>query len=315
MASYESINFSLRPSKCVQREIVFGGLKSLSAVMNLRNPLYIGLGSIWFTDFVMAHKVLEIDDMISMEANEVGFRRANFNKTYRSISVFEGQSSDLLPKILDQAKYQDRSWIVWLDYDSAMDEDKVEEMRWLLLNIPPNSIVLFTFSAKLNAYGDRPSRRVKQLIKMLGSVIPNDLSGESCNKANLPLTLAKYTTDFLNSVVADHARQGDFINCFKIRYFDSVEMVTVGGVLPTLETKPKVRTVVTDRKWKGLVDEMIKAPPMTLKEVATLQAELPCDGELTRARVKELGFDLLEDQIRSFQRYYKHLPSFAEIVT
>lgn len=59
---------------------------------------------------------------------------------------------------------------------------------------------------------------------------------------------------------------------------------------------------------------MIQAPPMTLREVAVLQAELPCVGELTRARVQELGFDLLDHQIRSFQTYYKYLPNFAEIV-
>ncbi|MGX0978426.1 hypothetical protein ACSSVY_004166 [Roseovarius sp. MBR-51] len=32
-------------------------------------------------------------------------------------------------------------------------------------------------------------------------------------------------------------------------------------------------------------------------------------------RVQELGFDLLEHQIRSFQIYYKYLPNFAEIVS
>ncbi|MFT7046515.1 MAG: hypothetical protein ACJAYH_001791 [Celeribacter sp.] len=59
---------------------------------------------------------------------------------------------------------------------------------------------------------------------------------------------------------------------------------------------------------------MIQAPPMTLREVAVLQAELPCEGELTRARVQELGFKLLDYQIQAFQRYYKYLPNFAEIV-
>lgn len=314
MASFDSINYSLRPSKCVQRGIVFEGLKSLSDAMNLQNTVYIGLGSIWFTDFILAHKVLAINEMISMEADEVGFRRAQFNKVYRSINVLEGRSNQKLPEILDQVKYQDRPWIVWLDYDSAMNSDVVDEMRWLLLNAPSNSIVLFTFSATLDAYG-KPNQRPKQVVELLGSVVPDDLSKESCNKDNLPQTLARFTMDFLSSAAVDNVREGEFIGCFSIPYFDSVGMVTVGGALPTLETTPMVNAVVADQKWKGLVDEMIKAPPMTLKEVATLQAELPRDDELTRERVKELGFDLLDGQIRSFQRYYKHLPSFAEIVT
>lgn len=315
MASFDSINYSLRPSKSVQRGIVFHGLKALYDAMALQNPLYVGFGSIWFTDFVMAHKVLEIDEMVSIEANDVGFRRAEFNKVYRSINVLEGRSEDRIPELLNIGEYQTRPWIVWLDYDGALGEEKVEEMRWLLLNAPPNSIVLFTFSATQSAYGAKPAHRPGRVADILGAVVPDDLTREDCSKENLPQTLASLTMDFLSSVVADNARPGGFIRSFQVPYFDTVGMVTVGGVLPTLGTAPGARATVADQKWQGIVDEMIQAPPMTLKEVATLQAELPCLGNLTRARVQELGFDLLEHQVRSFQRYYKYLPSFAEIVS
>lgn len=77
MASFDSVNYSLRPSKSVQRGLVFEGLRAVSNSVDLRNAVYIGFGSIWFTDFVMAHKVLNIDDMVSIEANEIGFRRAS----------------------------------------------------------------------------------------------------------------------------------------------------------------------------------------------------------------------------------------------
>jgi len=313
MASFDSINYSLRPSKSVQRGIIFEGLKALLSAMNLQNPIYIGFGSIWFSDFVMAHKVLEIDEMISIEADEVGFRRAEFNRAYRSIRVIEGRSEERIPELLNQAGYQARPWIVWLDYDGALDEDKAEEMRWLVLNAPPNSIVLFTFSATQNAYG-RPTHRPGRIADILGDVVPDELSSDVCDKENLPQTLANLSMDFLSSVVADNARPGGFIRSFQVPYFDSVGMVTVGGVLPAVGTAPSARAVVADPKWKGIVGEMIQAPPMTLREVAVLQAELPCVGDLTRARVQELGFDLLDHQIRSFQKYYKYLPNFAEIV-
>ena len=314
MASFESINYSLRPSKCAQRGIIFEGLKTLSNAMGLQNAVYIGLGSIWFTDFVVAHKILDIDDMISIEKDEIGFSRAKFNKVYRSINVLFGKSIEKLPGILRQEAYRNRPWIVWLDYDGALEEEKIAEMRWLLLNAPENSIVLFTFSAVLNAYG-KPKDRPGRLSDLLGSVVPSDLGKEDCENQNLALTLASLTMDFLESVVNDNARQGGFVRSFQIPYVDSVYMVTVGGVLPTCDTAQSANNVVADRKWKGVVNEVIQAPPMTLREVATLQAELPCDNELTRARVQELGFDLLEDQLRSFQRHYKYLPSFAEIVT
>lgn len=316
MASFDSINYSLRPSKCVQRGIIFEGLKVLCNAMDLQNAVYIGLGSIWFTDFVIAHKVLEIDDMISIEKNEIGFSRAKFNKVYRSINVLYGKSSEILPEVLGNETYRDRPWIVWLDYDSALVEGKIEEMRWLLRCAPENSIVLFTFSATLNAYGRKLKDRPRRIQNLLGAVVPSDLGIEKCKKEEkMASTLASLAMDFLESFVNDNTRQGGFIRSFKIPYVDSVCMVTVGGVLPTCDTAQSASEVVASEKWKGVVDEVIQAPPMTLREVATLQAELPRVDELTRAKVQELGFDLLEDQVRSFQRYYKYLPSFAEIVT
>lgn len=314
MASFDSINYSLRPSKCVQRGIIFEGLKALSDAIGLQNAVYIGLGSIWFTDFVIAHKVLGIDDVISIEKNEIGFRRAKFNKVYRSIDVRYGKSIDKLPEILIEETYEDRPWIVWLDYDGALEEEKIIEMRWLLLHAPENSIVLFTFSTTLNAYG-KPKDRPERLKELLGSVVPINLAKDDCEKEKLASTLASLTMDFLESFVNDNTRQGGFVRSFQVSYTDSVCMVTVGGILPTCDTTRSANNVVFDKKWKGVVDEVIQAPPMTLREVATLQAELPRDDELTRANVRELGFDLLEDQLRSFQRHNKYLPNFAEIVT
>jgi len=314
MASFDSINYSIRPSKSVQRGIVFEGLRRASNVMELSNAIYVGFGSIWFTDFVQAHKVLNIDDMVSIEANEIGFRRATFNKAYRTISVVEGRASAKLPDILEIEGYNARPWIIWLDYDSALDEEVVEDMQWVVSNAPPNSVVLFTLSATQNAYGAKPIQRPDRIRALLGDIVPDDLSREDCTKETLPITLARLMIDFLKSEVADAARPGGFVEAFKLPYLDSVAMVTVGGILPARGAAAAARALVADASWKGAVEEVIEAPPMTLREIATLQSELPAVAALTRARIQELGFDLHERQVQSFQRYYKYLPSFAEII-
>lgn len=314
MASFDSVNYSIRPSKSVQRGIVFQGLRRIFEVMDLGNAVYLGFGSIWFTDFVQAHKLLDIDDMVSIEANEVGFRRATFNKAYRTISVMEGRASARLPDILEIEGYSARPWVVWLDYDSALDEEVVDDMQWVLSNAPPNSIVLFTVSATQNAYGNKPIQRPERIRTLLGDVVPDGLSKDDCMKETLPNTLADLMMDFLKSEVADTARPGGFIEAFKLPYLDSVAMATVGGILPAKGAAAAARALVAAESWNGIVDETIEAPPMTLREIATLQAELPAVASLTRERVKELGFDLHERQVRSFQKYYKYLPSFAEII-
>ncbi len=92
-------------------------------------------------------------------------------------------------------------------------------------------------------------------------------------------------------------------------------MVTFGGLLQTKGTIQAARAVVGRESWNCLLDETIQAPQMTLKEIAVLQAEMPCIEDLTRARIQEIGFDLRENQIKSFQKFYKYLPSFAEVVS
>ena len=313
MASFDSINYSVRPSKSVQRGLVFEGLRSIAEAIDLANAVYVGLGSIWFTDFVQAHKILSIDDMVSIEANEIGFRRAEFNRTYRTITVLEGRANRCLPDVVKMNDYRSRPWIVWLDYDSALSEEIVGDMQWIITNVPPNSVILFTFSATQNAYG-KPVHRPKRIRTLLGDVVPDELALEDCETEILPLTLSTLAGEFLRAEAADAASPGGFVEAFRIPYFDSVGMVTVGGILPAKGAAAAANALVAGDDWRGIVEEVIKAPPMTLKEMATLQAELPAVKDLTRSRIQELGFDLQEQQVRSFQRYYKYLPSFAEIV-
>jgi len=90
MPSFDAINYSLRPSKSIQRQIVFSGVRMLQANLDLERLAYIGFGSIWFTDFVLAHKLLGIDDMWSIECHDVGYRRALFNAPYATVHVEHG---------------------------------------------------------------------------------------------------------------------------------------------------------------------------------------------------------------------------------
>src|SRR5438128_622831 len=101
MPSFDAINYSLRASKSIQRQLVFEGVRMLQRELHLERLAYVGLGSIWFTDFTMAHKLLGIDDMVSIESHPVGYRRAVFNSPYATVKVREGYSSEVLPALYD----------------------------------------------------------------------------------------------------------------------------------------------------------------------------------------------------------------------
>lgn len=317
MPSFDSINYSTRPSKSVQRSLVFHGLKRLSTIIDLEKAVYVGLGSIWFSDFVQAHKILNINDMVSMENNEIGYKRAVFNKPYKTVKVLEGESLDKLPDVFSIKKsYSSRPWVIWLDYDTHLIERIVDEMRWVLANAPQNSIVLFTFSAhavkqNYGSISDRPQR----LRNLLEGFVRDDLSDKECGKDSLPLTLSNLVASYLMTKTLDEARPGGFIEAFRIPYHDSSSMVTVGGVLPENEqTATKIRKIISKSNWEGIVDDIIQIPPMTFREISCLQSMLPSKTNLCRKKILSAGFDLNDEQIESFQKYYKYYPNIAEIL-
>ena len=315
MSTSKFVNYSLRPSKNIQRQLAFAGIRTLMSRLNMTSAMYIGFGSIWFTDFVMAHNILDIDQMISMENNETVFRRAKFNAPYASVSVRKGSSSEVLPTLYDDVELNTIPWVIWLDYDSAFDENAVDDTRTAIERSPTGTILLVTFNGVSWKYGKRSKHRLGRLRDLFGSVVSDDLDLESCDRENVKVTLANLAIDFMKAVAATARRPGGFVPAFRLIYRDSADMVTVGGVLPTSSNMAATaRQLVESQDWKSRPDEAIVSPLLTMREAKALQAQLPSSDTLTKELVRTLGFDLEEEQIRVFQRYYKEYPAFAQIV-
>jgi hypothetical protein len=313
MASFDAVNYSLRPSKSIQRQLVFSGVRLLQDGLDLERLVYIGFGSIWFTDFVMAHKLLGVDDMVSIEGDEIGYRRARYNSPFATVRVFQGKSYDVLPSLYDDAVIKSRPWLVWMDYDYGLDETVRSDLRSLIENAPANSVLLVTFNGLESKYG-KPPERPGRLREILGSVVPDDLAKEDCKDEAMQRTLAQLTTDYMKSVAADLSRPGGFVPAFRLLYRDGAPMVTVGGILPTKGAARVAVDMVARTSWPGIPPMPIVAPHLTIREASALQALLPSAARLTRETIQTLGFDLEDEQIAAFETYYRQYPSFAQIV-
>ena len=89
MSSTLTINFSLRQNKAIERAIAFDAL-SMGREFLGEHAVYIGLGSLWFQDFQMAHRLLGVETMVSIEGNESVYSRAEFNAPLRTKSRYPG---------------------------------------------------------------------------------------------------------------------------------------------------------------------------------------------------------------------------------
>ncbi|ABI66454.1 conserved hypothetical protein [Maricaulis maris MCS10] len=311
MATFDTVNYSLRPNKAIQRSIVFEIVRSTVAAMEVSNPVYIGFGSVWFTDFHIAHKALEIGDLVSIEADEIGYKRAKFNKPFKCIDVRHGWSCDVIPEIGADSRYGNRPWIVWLDYDDRLSEDSLQEIYDLTTILPHSSQLFVTFNAVPHKYG-KPRQIDENLRALFGDGYPDDVDRELLGADRLQRFLGQLTLDSLQSAAIANGRPGGFVPSCLLPYRDGAPMVTVGGCFPEPAAREAAKAHMHNDR-RGFPDLKIETPPLTLKESAALQASLPRTRPMTRGSLKRIGFDLKEEQIRSFQEFYRYYPHFAQL--
>ncbi|MFD2113255.1 O-methyltransferase [Thiorhodococcus fuscus] len=316
MASFDSVNYSLRPSKSIERQIVFEGVRDLQMHLKLTELVYVGLGSVWFTDFIMAHRMLRIEEMISIEREEIGYKRAKFNSPYATVQVMHGSSSEILPVLCNDENWKSRPWLIWLDYDGDFDEEMKGDLQMLIERAPMNSLLVSTFNACPRSYGKNPEDRLGRLQELFRSVVPDNLPKRSVKEEErMQQTLADISLRYMQSVAEEASRPGGFVPAIRIPYQDGAPMVTVGGVLPEEGNRHEVEQITQSEDWLCRPDKPIVAPHLTMREAAVLQSQLPCTDRLTRDRIRQLGFDLEESQIETFQKYYRQYPTFAQILS
>jgi len=120
-----------RPKKQIERKMLIEFLQNIQHKLNinLSEYQYIGLGSIYYYDFILFHKYLNIRDMVSLDDKKC-CKRFEFNKPFDFITFKNMSTNDfLLNNGLDKKSF------IWFDYDSVLinckkkyEKEKEEEV-------------------------------------------------------------------------------------------------------------------------------------------------------------------------------------------
>jgi hypothetical protein len=306
------VNYSLRQNKAIERAIAFDGLREMINVLGIVDPVYVGFGSVWFSDFLLAHRMLGVNEMISIEQDSTTYKRAKFNAPYSCVEVVEGTSFEVLPELLKRPALKGRPWILWLDYDEAIDEDKLAELAGLLEKLPDDSVLITTFNGREGRYGKRADRQ-ELLDNLLGDAAPVVADLPRNDDIAFVEALATAVENYLMSKVLAAARKGSGVAAFRLPYKDTAAMATVGIYLPREGNTAAARILLEAADWIGRVQDTIATAPLTSREVAALLSKLPSQADLTRMDVQGLGFDLEDEQVSSFQEHYLRFPSFTQV--
>lgn len=319
MSSTSYVDYSLRRNKAIERKIVFEGLMALrSRDLLQRDATYVGLGSVWFIDFDLAHRNLGIDDMISIEGDAVVAARARFNVPFRCVEVREGLSDRVVPELLaERASSGDtRPLVIWLDFDGNFDEDCRAELQYLFEACPTGSVLLTTVRTKIGDFGGS-KEAVGRARKLLGDAFPIEnwpsphavpRSKEQAFCVDIGIGLST----LLQSHVSTNRRDVEPVELFALPYQDGTPMFTVGIGLFGPNDVEDARVLATGPGWRGRTNQPIATPPLTAREAGALRSILPSPTPVSRDDVAKLGFDLDETQLESFCKYYLDTPTFVE---
>ena len=320
MGSAHYVNYSIRPNKTVERKLVFQTLEALAPIYDFTRYKYIGLGALWFVDFVLAHKRLSIADMISIEKNEYLANRAKFNRPYGCVSVEHGESVSVLPRL----PFEEKPLLVWLDYDKSLDGPVLEDLATLSQRALTDSLMIVTINADKRSLPDKDADNLAfesdetMLRYYAGDLVPQTLPAGAMQGSKYPSFLASLLFQHIRRQVRRAGREDDVVvPLFNIKYQDNAPMLTIGVAIVDPQRAEETAVAVSDGIMVKRMDERnqlsIDVPPLTLKEKVTLDQLMPCKTAPSEKEVSRLGFRLKPSQIESYHRFYRHYPVFGEI--
>lgn len=313
-ASFEKLNYLLRPSKQVERKLLIHALHRMASLgYDVSTYTYLGFGSVYYADFILFHKYLYIDDMICVEAADIP-KRMNFNKPFSFIRLRMKRVAELLPE-LDRTK----KYLVWLDYDCGLSSELLRDAAGFLHVLAPGSIFLITVEAEARlpediesenqTYGQRVDRCIEEYREEFGRYVLGGIKRNVFSKSGLPKFLATVLRTHFTETLA--SRRGiEFLQLFNFRYADGAQMLSMGGLI---DERQKARRVRRSNLFDlGFVHDNpepleICVPPLTVREKQWLDQKLT--DELS---TDSLEFELREEMLDDFRRYYRHYPTYYE---
>lgn len=267
------VSYAQRPAKHVQRRMVVDALRRMRSFSELEDYQYVGFGGMEFVDFELVHRELGIANMTSIELDSSGAARYRFNAPFSSVRLLFDRASAVLPTLLDEPILR----IVWLDYESRVNLEVLQDVGTALRKLLPGS----AFIVSVNAQGPaRAAQRLEQFTQDVGADrVPSGATDATL--AQWGWAQASYDV-LVADAQAEIARRADgcaFEQIFHFRYADGARMLTWGGVLvgpgnrpafagSDFPALPQVRT--------GQDPPYEIAPPLlTMREALHLNAQLP----------------------------------------
>lgn len=316
--SYDRIDYSLRPAKHAERRMLSEVFRKLRPFGRIEDYQYVGLGSLWFSDFVLFHRTLGIRNMLSIERDENNEARFNDNKPFAAIQMDFRESSTVLPELP-----WDKPAFVWLDYDDPIAKGMLYDVQTVTQRAVSGTVLIVTIQCHRAPEAPRVGQEIKEgeptaierFRDRLGvEAVPpgkgeEDLSGWPFGELSRDIFASQIEAALaVRNLEVDPELQMQFRPICEFEYMDGAKMTTLVGILA--ENRDEKR--VEDCGFDGL-DFLppgsrllrIEVPVLTIKEIRDLERQLPL-------KTDPLAYGSIpEDHANNFINFYRYFPNFA----
>lgn len=312
-SSAKIVSYDLRPCKQCERKIMLDLFNTaMETGFPIPNYRYVGMGANRFYDFILIHKYLGIDKMISLEHDQEMFLRAKFNRPYKFIEILNATVQNFI-----STDHFDGNSIYWMDYDSKIKPGITQDIVSLVTSVKLGDFIFFTVCGSPPKYiktKNSSKWRLSELNEIFHN-LANSLTREDTLDTNFTRAVNKILhAAFINSFAI--RRDGIFYPFFQVEYADGLDMVTYGGVFttrPRCEYFKKLLKVKLPFLNLELTENYkIRKFDLTEKErnLFDLAATSKCSDAKEIFELKSLGFS--EEELWSYRELLRYHPRYVE---
>jgi len=307
--SYLKVNYEFRPAKQVERRMLIDAFQMLGeGGFPIREYRYVGMGSVYFIDFILFHRLLGIDRMMSVEYDTLIEKRINFNRPFDFVDIRISPVADVIPNLSPDQKH-----ILWLDYDDIISRNQLQDIALASTYLAGGSILLVTIDVEPPTDTDRPKDWKEYFVGEGGDYIDKKVPLGAFAKSELPKRNIELVDKALKAGLVGRSDVG-FIPIFNFLYKDSHQMITVGGMFGGKGEKRKIRgSALADAFYyrPSLRREpcVIQVPLLTRKERQYLERLMPYDDSYSPR-----DFEITTDLLHAYREIYRFCPSYAELL-
>jgi hypothetical protein len=308
--SYLEVSYDLRPAKQVERRMIIDVLQRMTAAgFQIRDYQYTGLGSIYFVDFILFHRLLGLQRLLSVEHDARIEKRIEFNRPFGLVETQLMPIGDVIPTLGTEQKH-----LLWLDYDYVLDQGMVIDTTNAAYHLSAGSVLLITVDLKQPAGHESPAACMEYYKDEAGGYFEAGWSGDDFTQSALPMTVSRILMNAIRNGTSGRSGVRCF-SLFRFLYQDGAHpMLTIGGLIGADGEKSQLdRCDFSDIDFVRRDDTSppyrIVVPRLTRKERIYLDQFMPCAAGWVPD-----DFELSREEALHYRSIYRYNPWYAELL-